>query len=477
MPQAGAPGAPGQSMRDGGMQGAPGAPGQSMRDAGAQGGPGAPAQSLRDPGMHAGPGEQAVSWMKPEQGAPGAPGQSMRDQGLPAGPGGAAISQISNEIVAPGQGSRSMLDGTQQSGVAGQSMREGAQGGGAPGQSMREGAQGGGAPGQSMLEAPAAGGAVGASGAPGTAGGAPGQSMTEGGSSGAPGAAPAGAAGTTGGPGQVSKDASADGSSGGPGAGPGGKKAEAELVAGETRGPKAAGELKSDAAKKDEAGASGGPGGKKAGAAAAAPGADDEEDLVDPDADRPNFGSAADEDEEAGEDDAKDDDGFAQVASRAGGAKAAKPVKISKPLNPAYTTAAMMAGIVASIVAVLWFGRAEISKMMPRFQSLYDKVGVEAPRPGDGLSIAESSKRLQRINGIETLVVQGYVANIGDIPRTVPGIRLDLYNEKKEVIQSETAPAPAGLLDPGASAAFDIRLELPQLTLAKGGYAVVWDVE
>ena len=152
-------------------------------------------------------------------------------------------------------------------------------------------------------------------------------------------------------------------------------------------------------------------------------------------------------------------------------------MKISKPLNPAYTTAAMMAGIVASIVAVLWFGRAEISKMMPRFQSLYDKVGVEAPRPGDGLSIAESSKRLQRINGIETLVVQGYVANIGDIPRTVPGIRLDLYNEKKEVIQSETAPAPAGLLDPGASAAFDIRLELPQLTLAKGGYAVVWDIQ
>ena len=34
----------------------------------------------------------------------------------------------------------------------------------------------------------------------------------------------------------------------------------------------------------------------------------------------------------------------------------------------------------------------------------------------------------------------------GEILRTVPGIRLDLYNEKKEVIQSETAPAPAGLL-------------------------------
>ena len=41
----------------------------------------------------------------------------------------------------------------------------------------------------------------------------------------------------------------------------------------------------------------------------------------------------------------------------------------------------------------------------------------------------------------------------------------------------ETALAPAALLDPAASASFEIRLELPQLNLAKGGYAVVWDIE
>jgi hypothetical protein len=240
------------------------------------------------------------------------------------------------------------------------------------------------------------------------------------------------------------------------------------LVAGAAGGPKAPGELKSDGAKKPVAGASAGPGAKAE---------DDEDELVDPDADRPNFGSA-DDDAEAGEDrEELADEGFAQVAARAGGGKAAKPYKASKPMNPAYVTAMLMGGVVASIVAVLWFGRAEISKMLPQFQSLYDRVGVEAPRPGDGLSIAESSKRLQRIGGVETLVVQGYISNIGEIPRTVPGLRLELYNEKKEVIQAETAPAPAALLDPADSASFEIRLELPQLTLAKGGYAVVWDVE
>jgi hypothetical protein len=249
------------------------------------------------------------------------------------------------------------------------------------------------------------------------------------------------------------------------------------LVAGAAGGRKAAGELESEAGKTADADLTGGPGGKSAAAVAAALGRDDEDDLVDPDADRPNFGSADDEAEAGEEEEMVADDGFAEVAARAGGGTAATPFKRRKPLDPAYTTAAMMGAVVLSIVAVLWFGRAEIAKMLPQFQSLYDRVGVEAPRPGDGLSIAESSKRLQRIGGVETLVVQGYVSNIGEIPRTVPGIRLELYNEKKEVIQAKTAAAPAALLDPAGSASFEIRLELPQLSLAKGGYAVVWDVE
>ena len=35
-------------------------------------------------------------------------------------------------------------------------------------------------------------------------------------------------------------------------------------------------------------------------------------------------------------------------------------------------------------------------------------------------------------------------------------------------------PAPKGLLDPGASVEFEVRMELPQLAAAKGGYGVVW---
>ncbi|MCA0199492.1 MAG: zinc-ribbon domain-containing protein [Proteobacteria bacterium] len=450
--QAGSAPAPGQGavswMNQQGQVVPPGTPGAVpiAMPPGMQGNAGGapiPGQSMRgQAGMQGAPGEAAVSWMKPgAPGAPGAPGQSMMNPNLPAGPGAAAVSQLSNEIIAPGQGARSLLDGSEA----------------APG-----------APGQSMLDKAGAGGQ-------------PGQSMLDAGASGGPGAGPQAAAPAAAAAGEEADPFSENGASGGPGAGPAGKKAEAELVAGATGSPKAMGELKTDAAAtKDEAGASGGPGAKSAAAAAAAAasGADEDEELVDPDADRPNFGSADEgESEEAAEEAA--DEGFAQIASRAGGGRAgpATPVKIRKPLDPAYTTAIMMAGFVGIIVATLWFARAELAKILPQIQALYDTVGVEAPKPGDGLSITESSKRLQRIGGVETLVVRGYVANIGEIPRTVPGLRLELYNEKHEVIQSEAAAAPAALLDPAASSEFVIRLELPQLNLAKGGYAVVWDTQ
>ncbi|MGE3335132.1 MAG: DUF3426 domain-containing protein [Rhodospirillaceae bacterium] len=459
--QAGAAQAPGQGavswMNQQGQIVPPGTPGAApvAMPPGMQGVSAAPlpGQSMRGPaGAQGAPGEAAVSWMKPgAPGAPGAPGQSMMDRNLPAGPGAAAVSQISNEIMAPGQGARSLLDGSEV----------------APG-----------APGQSMLDnAGASGGPGAAAAAPAAAGAQPGQSMMDPGASGGPGAGPQAAGAAAEGASEQGDPLADGGASGGPGAGPSGKKAEAELVAGAAGAPKAAGELKTDAAaKKKDAGASGGPSGKSAAAAAAALGADEDEELVDPDADRPNFGSTGeDETEEEAEDGAED--GFAQIASRAGGGRGtpAAPVKIRKPLDPAYTTAIMMVGFVGIIVATLWFARAELAKLLPQIQALYDTVGVEAPKPGDGLSITESSKRLQRIGGIETLVVRGYVANIGDIPRTVPGLRLELYNEKHEVIQSETANAPAALLDPAASSEFVIRLELPQLNLAKGGYAVVWD--
>ena len=305
--------------------------------------------------------------------------------------------------------------------------------------------------------------------------GAPGQSMKDAGAAGGPGAPPS--------------SAPEAGSAGGPGAAPTGKaKAEAELVAGEKKDPKAeptlttdkkdpkaAAELKAgETAKKDEAGASSGPGAAKGGASGAPGKAKDEDDLVDPDADRPNFGGGADEDEEAAADE-DEDDAFSAVANRAGkNAKQAKKLKERKPLDPAYVTAGMMMLAVAALGVLVYSARGVMMQMWPQIAGFYDKMGMEAPKQGEGLRLALSPMSLRRIGGVETLVVKGYVSNIGEIPRAVPKLRLELYNEKKEVIQDAPGAAPVALLDPKASVEFEIRMELPQIAAAKGGYAVVW---
>jgi len=395
-------------------------------------------------------------------GVGGAPGQSMSPGGMEGGPGGAAVSQMGAQIAAPGQGSKSLLDKGSQPGAPGQSMRNDAEAGGAPGQSAGSASGGPSQPRQSLMEASASGG--------------PGQ---------APGNAEEG--GASGGPGGKQADAAQSGAH----AGPGGKtKADPELKPGEARAGKegASAGPAADAApgvaggpgSSGGPGASAGPGASGGPSASGGPGAaEDEDDLVDPDADRPDFGRAAADDDAATDDDEEDADGqnpvFAGMAARAGG-KGRKAAKKSerKPIDPAYVTVAVMGLAVVSLAAMIWLGRGALMEMWPDISGFYKTVGVEAARPGDGLRISESSKRLLRIGGVETLVVRGFISNISEVPKAVPNLRLELYNEKKEVVQDSAANAPVGLLDPSGSVEFEIRMELPQLNAAKGGYAVVW---
>lgn len=193
---------------------------------------------------------------------------------------------------------------------------------------------------------------------------------------------------------------------------------------------------------------------------------------MDPDADRPNFGTA----EESDDDEADDDRAFAAVAGRAGG-KAAKKKTERKPINPAYLTVSLMGLAAVTMAGMPWLGSSILMDIWPGISGFYETVGVEAPKPGDGPKIAESSKRLQRIGGVETLVIRGFISNISQVPAPVPNLRLELYNEKKETIQNAAAVAPVGLLNPLDSKEFEVRLELPQLNPAKGGYAVVWEQE
>jgi hypothetical protein len=204
---------------------------------------------------------------------------------------------------------------------------------------------------------------------------------------------------------------------------------------------------------------------------------DEDKDLVDPDADRPDFGGA-------GPGQAKEDDEPAfgvgkNAVHKAEEAKAKKEAfkrgqrEKSKPINPAYLTASMAGLAVLSIAALLWFGRDRLESMWPGIKGFYEKTGVAEARPGDGLRWAESGKRLQRIAGVETLVVRGFVSNIDKMVKPVPTMKLQLINERKESIQESETQPPSPLLNPGETVEVELRLELPQMDKAKG-YRMQW---
>lgn len=418
-------------------------------------------------------GDAAISWNQ-TPGAPGQAAQSVRDAGAAGGPGQAASARDAGAAGGPGQPGQSMKGPEGGPGKPGESMMAAAGGPGQPGQSMKAAEGGPGKPGESMMAA--AGGP-----------GKPGESMMA--AAGGPGAAgqSVAEAGAAGGPGAVQAETSNVGAAGGPGGGPGkGKDDGAELGAGAPGKAKADAELKQGAAKSASDGEmGGGPGG---------PGSSDDDeaselfqgksdaddkDLVGADEDRPDFGGSGPGGAE--------DEGSQMGAARGGKKAAAEKMRAaaavrgkrekSKPINPAYLTMAVSAIAFVSVAALLWFGRGLVESMIPAAKTFYEKTGVAEARPGDGLRWAESSKRLQRIGGIETLVVRGFVSNIDKIVKPVPVMKLQLLNERNEVIQESDTPPPSALLNPGESAEVELRLELPDMARAKGGYRMAWAEE
>ncbi len=439
-------------------------------------------QSMIGPdGQQMGPGEGAVSWMQnPGQQIPGMPAQGMQlGPNQMMGPGGMPVSQMGQQIAAPGQAARSLMDGTVQApGMGGHSMMGGQQvqapGMGAQSMMTGEHVQAPNMGAQSMLSSEwvVAPGQIaqsmidGSIQAPGQAARsmmdgsiqAPGlaaQSMLDG-SIQAPGdAAVSMMDGSIQAPGQAAQSVlQAEGPRGEhPDGGVMTPEQTACATEEEARAAKADPTLVTDE-KKSKADPTLVTDEKKGdGKEPLWTGAKEDEELVDPDADRPDFGGAADE----------------EGASDAAAAARAEAFKFErkKPLDPAYVTAGLMAFALIACGAVVWTQRATLMQWWPGFAALYEKTGMAPKNPGDGLRLAQSGMRLQRVGGVETLVVKGYISNISQASRPVPGLRLQLTDAKNEVVQEITSAAPKTTLDAGASVDYELRLELPDMGKAK----------
>lgn len=127
-----------------------------------------------------------------------------------------------------------------------------------------------------------------------------------------------------------------------------------------------------------------------------------------------------------------------------------------------------IAGILFGLVLVLgalaaagWFARSEIVRVLPQSEAVYQALGVPVDALGIGLRFRNvTSERLAQ-DGVDTLVVRGFIANTSEAARTVPYLRLALFDATDAMIQQMVAQPPLAELGPGETTGFRVALENP----------------
>ena len=123
--------------------------------------------------------------------------------------------------------------------------------------------------------------------------------------------------------------------------------------------------------------------------------------------------------------------------------------------------AAVGVGVVAMLLAGLFFAQLTIVTLVPGAAPLYAMVGLSVDTLGAGLDIRNVTSKRSTEQGTEVLVVRGIIVNVLDEPRTVPLIRVVLLNESKEEVQTSTVEPVKTEIPAGDNIGFRARLENP----------------
>jgi hypothetical protein len=123
--------------------------------------------------------------------------------------------------------------------------------------------------------------------------------------------------------------------------------------------------------------------------------------------------------------------------------------------------AAVGVGMVALLLAGLFFARLTLVALVPGAASLYAMVGLSVDTLGAGLDIRNVTSKRSTEQGTDVLVVRGIIVNVSNEPRTVPFIRVVLLNENKEEVQMSTVKPVKIEIPAGENIGFRTRLENP----------------
>lgn len=121
----------------------------------------------------------------------------------------------------------------------------------------------------------------------------------------------------------------------------------------------------------------------------------------------------------------------------------------------------VLAAAAVAIPAILFAARESLVAAWPASALLYDTLGLRVPVPGEGLVLQNIYVQRRQEGSVQLLVVAGEIRNPGERPRSLPGLRGTVLDEKGGVLQSWLFAAEVPQLLPGDVARFQSELAAP----------------
>ncbi len=121
----------------------------------------------------------------------------------------------------------------------------------------------------------------------------------------------------------------------------------------------------------------------------------------------------------------------------------------------------VLAILIGGLGAGGWFGRHQIMATVPQAAGIYAALGLPVQTLGIGLRFQNVAGERIVEDGVDTLIVRGFIGNISGAAQTLPHLKLTLYDAEDKPIQSMVSQPPQDALEPESTAGFRLTLENP----------------
>lgn len=132
----------------------------------------------------------------------------------------------------------------------------------------------------------------------------------------------------------------------------------------------------------------------------------------------------------------------------------------------------MLLVIIGGLGAGAWFGRQQVVAWVPQTAPVYAALGVPVQTLGMGLRFQNVAGERVVEDGVDTLIVRGFIANVGGGDRPVPHLRLTLYDAEDKPVQTIVSRPPQDTVAAESTAGFRLTLENPPATARR--FEVDW---